>query len=224
VRAAIALVFLLAGGCYDFDALESRADGGGCGTFARPAVSSFSDRFTAGGPGSNWTSFGTCIQEIGGELIATPPASTSTNTYCLYNTAQSYHLTCDRLSVRVTPTTTPTAAGAQTVIYAGQGSEEIQLILEGGGFTLTNVGLSWNVNVPGPYDPTQDVWWSLRESGGQLYFETSADGSHWKIRGQGPDPFSLDAVIITIGAGVWKSVANPGQAHFACYNVSAPCP
>ena len=40
--------------------------------------------------------------------------------------------------------------------------------------------------------------------------------------GSGADPFSLDEIGISIGAGTYKQVANPGEARFRCYNVP-PC-
>jgi hypothetical protein len=75
------------------------------------------------------------------------------------------------------------------------------------------------------YSPSSDVWWRLGEREGTLTFETSPDGSTWKIKGSIEIPFRLDEVQIEIGAGTYQPNIPPGQAHFDCYNVPAEtCP
>jgi hypothetical protein len=197
--------------------------GPGCDRgFGTPAASSFTDDFSAGF-GGNWQTFGaTCVAPTAGELVASPAASTP-NDFCIAWTTSLYHLTCDTLTIKVAEATNP-ILGAQTFIYVGTSKGLLTIIKEAAGF-----GLSWppdagapTVNL-GPYDPAVDVWWRLRATRDELYFETSTDGTTWTTRGHAPVPVSLDSVNIGLGAGVYKSVATPGKARMHCYNAPAGC-
>jgi hypothetical protein len=67
-------------------------------------------------------------------------------------------------------------------------------------------------------------WWRLSELDGMLTFETSPDGVAFTTRGTAPDPFDLDSVSITLGAGEYRAdVASPGSAAFKCFNLPPPC-
>jgi len=185
--------------------------------FTNPAASSIVDDFSAGALGSAWMRNDTCITETGGELVATPPAS---GNYCFAYTAQTYHLSCDSVTVEV-PEVVAAELGAQTLIYVTGGGMELNLLLEGAGFQLG--GPDDLLAGARPYDPVADKWWRLAESDGTLSFSTSPDGTTWTTLGSGADPFSLDEVGISIGAGTYEQVANPGEARFHCYNKPPPC-
>lgn len=211
-------------------ALDARSDGGiddaavqhDCGAFTYPAVSSFKDDFTTGF-GASWNTYGsTCISESNGDLLAQPTPDAS-NDFCHVWTAAFYHLTCDSLTFKVAEATDD-VLGAQTFVYIDTPSGMLMLIKESAGFQLGAPDDSGVAPLSlGPYNAAQDVWWRLRETDGRLYFETSADGVTWNMRGSEPDPVSLDKVRIAIGAGVYKPVAMPGQARFRCYNLLGSC-
>ena len=110
--------------------------------------------------------------------------------------------------------------GVQTFIDIGTNTGGVDLLLEAGGFSF----LQGTVDTPlSSYDAAKDVWWRLRESGGTLFFETSADGATWTMKGQTADPPGLDAVQVTIGAGAYRATSMPGTAEFRCYNLPAGC-
>ncbi len=200
---------------------SSVADAGSteCGTFTQPPASSLTDDFSGSTPSPNWVEVGNCVNRATNEVVAAPPAS-SPGSYCLYNTAINYHLTCDGITVKV-PTVTSSQIGVQTVLYINGASQDAtSVLLEAGGFSLDVPGK--NITGPG-YDPTQDLWWALRERDGTVVFETSPDGVAWTTRIQTPATTSYDNVQISIGAGTYASVANPGQATFRCYNKPPPC-
>lgn len=62
-------------------------------TFANAPASSFSDDFSTGTLADRWLPTAACVNQVGGELVATVPSSTSQ--YCHAWTLASYHLTCD---------------------------------------------------------------------------------------------------------------------------------
>jgi hypothetical protein len=234
VCVSIATCTLVACGRVDFDDMRDgaavaadvavAADAGGPPRWPTPPgsrtrrSSTFADTFSSGQLTDLWTPAGPCVDQVGGELVSTPPAS---GLYCHAWAHGSYHLTCDSVTVRV-PEVTNSTLGVQTFIYVHQpsASGQLQLLLEGGGFQIGNGTFYADA---GPYDPVNDVWWRLRERDGELFFETSPDGQTWSIRVQAADPMPFDDVEIAIGAGTWQFVASPGRARFHCYNVPPPC-
>ena len=196
----------------------------GDGPIAVPGASSFSDDFASGSFAPNWFPVDeSCVHEAGGELVA-QPAPNTVDSYCFAWTTSSYRLASDSVAVKVPEVTTQATIGVQTFIYleTADGSQELVLLLEGGGFQLYGTGPT--LVVTGGYDPQEDLWWRLREAGGDLFFETSPDGTTFVLRGQWPDPIVLDDVRVGLGAGAWQALASPGQARFDCYNLPAPCP
>lgn len=191
-----------------------------CGMFTQPPASSLTDDFSGSTAAPNWNEIDNCINRGPNEIAAAPPPNSS-GTYCLYNTANHYHLTCDGITMKV-PTVTSSQVGVQTVIYVNKSGQTdgTAVLLEGGGFSLDVLGNT--VTGPG-YDPTRDAWWAVRERGGTIVFETSPDGVAWTTRMQTPSTMSYDDVQISIGAGMYASVANPGKATFKCYNKPPPC-
>jgi hypothetical protein len=216
-------------GCSQILSKDGLSDGGAggssgaCGSFAHAAVSSLSDDFGNGSAAPNWNPIGGgCVHEAGGQLVAAPVAS---DDFCYYESVDPFHLSCDELAVKV-PQAATQVVGVQTFIYLtpDDGSDPLILLLEDNEFSWGTESGSGNVAISGQYDSTTDVWWKLRETGGEQIFETSLDGSNWDERGRGANLISLDAVRVGIGAGAWQSVPTPGNARFDCYNMPAPCP
>lgn len=51
------------------------------------------------------------------------------------------------------------------------------------------------------YDATAHRWWRIRESGGDVFFETAPDGADWTVRSTVKAGFDQTAVQVEIGAG-----------------------
>ena len=187
--------------------------------FALPGTSSFADDFSTGAFTDKWDPISGCVDQIGGELVAAPPAAALQ--YCHAWTRAHGHLACDSVTVRV-PEVTSMDDGAQTLIYVlAEGHPYMTLLLELGKFHL-RTDTTPDVQL-GTYDPARDVWWQLRENAGTVFFDTSPDGVGWTNHGSAADPIPLDDVTVAIGAGTWRDVAAPGRARFHCYNIPPPC-
>jgi hypothetical protein len=74
------------------------------------------------------------------------------------------------------------------------------------------------------YDSTADRWWRIRNSGTSILFETSPDGQSttWVQRASTPTAWSITALRVSLVAGTFDSVANPGVAIFDNLNVIPP--
>jgi hypothetical protein len=197
------------------DAAMSDGDLGVCATttFEHPGTSTFVDEFT-GALDDNWRVVTSCVSVFAGTFIATP---VMTGGYCHAWSKGDLRLTCDSIVVRVAEVTA-TAVGVQTYIYVRPlvGGPSLVVALEDGGIKLEDVSTS--------FDPVRDAWWRLRELGGEVVLDTSADGVSWQTRLRRPTPdLALDRVEIAIGAGMWQTVASPGKARFRCLNAGPPC-
>jgi hypothetical protein len=217
VAACSASLLIAACGRIRFDGGDGASSVGRCltATFSVPGASSLADDFSSAVLSGSWRPVNGCIAPQAGELVAAPPDSGG---YCHVWTSASYHLSCDGVTFEV-PQVTASINGAQTYIYVQGSGPIVALLLENDTFHFT-AEVSTD---KAPYDPAQDLWWKLRESDGTLFFETSPDQVAWRQRLAAPDPFSLDAVTLAIGAGVWQPIVGAGQAHFRCYNMSPPC-
>jgi hypothetical protein len=165
--------------------------------------------------------FQSCVDVAEDALVATPSGATE---FCWARTVPSSRLACSSFSLRVDETLAP-VLGAQTFLYLRDrdGDQSVELLLEGGGFQLTDTPFG-----DSSYDPDRDRYWRLR--GGvpdergvtTLAFDTSPDGVEWTERAAGPSPFSLDNVEIQVGAGIYLEVGEVGRAKFDCVNQTCP--
>jgi len=214
----LALTLLAACGRVDFAAMPDAVE---CPATTTPPASSLVDDLSSGVLAPSWFPNAMCIAETGGELVAQVPANMQ-QAYCTATSALELHLTCDAITVHV-PEVTTQVAGVQTVIYMFGPGDALWLLLDDIGFTLTDANHVQLDMPPGLYDPVADAWWRLREDGGTVRFDTSPDGIAWAPRAQIPDPFPLDNLRVSLGAGAYFAIANPGQARFHCFNVPPPC-
>jgi hypothetical protein len=187
---------------------------------ANPPISSLVDDFSDGMYEPNWTNGSSCMTEVGGEMVANVPANDTMHRYCILGTLAKHSLACDAFFVHVAEATTATF-GAQTALYVSdyRNSHEINFLLDNGGFAVGIDTDPATIVVSNGYDATADAWWRVRGEGGHLYFDTSPDGASWAVRLDEPYPYSLDEVGVTLGAGTYAPVANPGVARFRNFNL-----
>lgn len=72
-----------------------------------------------------------------------------------------------------------------------------------------------------PYDAVTMRWWRVRPAGGDILFETAADGILWAVLAAIPSPPMAEARI-NVGAGTNGPEAAPGTARFEGVNVCPP--
>jgi hypothetical protein len=215
--AIVVCIVLAACGRIGFDSDQAKP----CDLTA-PGVSSLVDDFADGSFEPNWFNGGTCMIESGGALVAAPPANTD-GVYCLAYTHALYRIGCDSFFVHVAEATTP-IHGSQTVVYLVNDDHQIYLLLDSGGFQLSaDQDIDTTVYLPEPYDPVADAWWRFRGEPGTLYFDTSPDGATWAPRGEIAVSFALEALQVTLGAGTYIPLPDPGTARFRCFNEPPPC-
>ncbi len=73
-----------------------------------------------------------------------------------------------------------------------------------------------------PYEPVAHRWWRIRESGGTVYFEASANGSQWQRITSGPAPFALTHVQVRFMVGSDDPTTTTSSADFDNFNGGTP--
>jgi hypothetical protein len=197
---------------------EDGAGGSGgldCGEFPDPPIHSLQEGFDDGELSAD-LAFNGCGSLQNGQVVFEP---TGVGSYCwIYNVA-ARRLTCDAMTIRLEQSGSQ-ELGMQRFIYLNDFAtgERMNILQETGGFNSDVI-----TAVDASFDPIEDAWWRLRASRDMLFFETSSDGRQYEIKASGTPPFSMDSVMVQIGAGIWQDIGAPGPVGFDCLNVPPPC-
>ncbi|HEX2205974.1 MAG TPA: hypothetical protein VHG91_21845 [Longimicrobium sp.] len=182
---------------------------------AHTLVDNFNDNTTDTG---KWTATGP-VQEVN-QRLEIRPASNVAQSYGRYTSATTYDLTDSEASVEFVRLTR--TGDSSLAAYVGNRDTGDHVAITAGFRylqpTKRAAGVFTSMAVV-PYDPRAHRWLRLRENVGTVYFEASADGSTWSEIARTPTPFTLTAVILEIGAGVFASTPSPGLAVFDNFNV-----
>jgi len=180
----------------------------------------FADGVRAPEWGRGWTNPGMTAVETAGQLVFTlDPAG---GTYAGYESQLTYDLTGDRVFVEVP--TLPSGEGSEATLAleqeVGASMEALTVLYLAGESELRLSHQRDKVEQFGQSVPAGagTRWWQIREAGGTIHWETSADGKSWSTRASLAAPFSPRAVRVVLMVGTWKSVASPGTTAFARFN------
>ena len=197
---------------------------------ALPAIAAPADRLQDSFTGTSinsalWTVSQTAgtASESGGTLRLAPNANTGT-TAILVSSASTYAMTGSQAAVKVS--SVPSNAGnvnAQFSVFLN-GSNYVQWFYESGSlYAFKYVGGVQTQLASFTYSSTTHAWWRIRESAGQLKWETSSDGAVYTIQASvnTSSLFSMSALKVnfyveTFGTGL----SSPGQASFTNLNVA----
>jgi len=186
----------------------------------------FKDDFNDGTIGPAWdtTLYGVTVAEVGGELVFDMNLDPA-GTFGKVQTMASYDLTACRAVVRVTGVPDPLGYAALVLYLASDNTSYLEIIESDAELTF-KYWLTGNSHVLAtiPYDAALHAWWRLRESGGAVYWETSADGkvftSHATLM---PPPFPVTELQLSLTTGAGASMTPPaGGGHFDDLNLPPP--
>jgi hypothetical protein len=68
------------------------------------------------------------------------------------------------------------------------------------------------------YSSSQHQWWRVRELDGTVYWDTSADGSHWDNQASSMAALELTSAFLRFVASNFGPSSAPGQARYANLN------
>jgi hypothetical protein len=199
-------------GTSDPDADVTTPDGavtaGRCG-----GMQLLADDFADGTVGPLWYSWadtGAATVETGGHMAVQVQAGTA-DAWAGYSSASIYDLTDSALEAEVSQ-----VGAVYTVLEARSWDDPRAQLLVENGDTLTaavyNTGNNGVRNTT-PYVADQHRFWRIREAGGTLYWETSADRGEWAELHSETNPFPPDHVHGII-AGGGQVAAGPDEMRF----------
>lgn len=159
-----------------------------------------------------------------GVLTITNPNSTAF-TGQLITSLIDYDLTGSYLVVNVEQVGN-TATDEDTNVYVVVGSDFNYRLM----FTQENGNLKARKVIAGTftdvasvtYNATTMAWWRIRESGGTIFWDYSADGKSWTNLTSLTNPFGITTVTIDIEVFEQTSIASPGSGIFDNVNLLTP--
>lgn len=189
-RAGLLLVavWLPLAGCRLIDA----AGDDGCGT-----IQLLADDFEDGVTAADWRSYnddGAQLQEEDGVLRVV--YSGADVAWAGYATAQSHDIRGGSLSAEVAQ------VGGMTILEFFSGDTKVQTYAGDGILNATiMVGGDTISALETAYLPDEHVHWRMREDGGTVHWETSADGDSWIEIDARPTPLAVEEVTLLVSGG-----------------------
>jgi hypothetical protein len=160
--------------------------------------------------------------ESGGQAVISLPSSTAGTHENAYYSAAPYNLTGDSAYINIgTMVATGVAAyaffslflDASNQIAWKQQSNTIKAIKIVGGVQTDLFSATWS--------STTYKYLRIRESGGNVLFDSSTNGTSWTNRATTAAPFAVTSLYIGIGAGC-GNVASPGNFAVDDFNLILP--
>lgn len=189
-------------------------------------ISALADNFDDGTVGSGWSfSFagaGASFGESGGRAAARPAPNTA-NSFAGFMAGQVDAITGNATWIEVVQPASQ-AVNTQTFFYLHRSDDDyFGLRLSQNSLSVLNVvgGASTQV-AAAPYSAATHRHWRIREGGGQLHAETSADGQSWASLASSAVSWNMGRIYF--GAGAIQAVAAPGTALFDHLNVGRGLP
>jgi hypothetical protein len=165
---------------------------------------------------AKWTVVSGAVDIAGGQLRMTPGASPSVIQSLLIYDARDSELVVRGVSEG------PTVRVTLSLSEPG-GDLVIMLIKDELTFRIDNGGVPDDLTVA--YDPATDAYWRIRESVGQVLFDTSPDGTSgsWTTRRQALHNLNLTGVRVTLSvAGYRVGSWGHGPWGYTSYGVAYP--
>ena len=161
---------------------------------------------------------GATTSETGGEAVLDlGTGMVQAGAYAEVRSRTAYDITGHQVSVEVTRISN-TASTLQAVLYATAptGENELDIVAEQGFIDadVRELNTFKQLNTSVPYDPAYHRFWSIRERGGTITFETSPDRITWVPMVSYMPPFPVTSLNVGFYTYTDTAWTNPGLAAF----------
>lgn len=193
---------------------------------ANPKLSSFSDLFGGAALNTALWNGSSGAPDVQLDTILDRVQIACQSYYPTLTANGPFDATGSSLFARVTPA--PVGNGStQTIMrFALDGSNRATFYTDGGQILtarVTNAGADTTI-VIGPYDAYQHLWWRLRESSGNVLFDTSPDGYTWVNRATIAYTWNATAVSAVFLCGFYASESAGMAAYVDHVNTTSSAP
>ena len=192
-----------------------------------PSIANVADVFT--GTSVNTKLWATsqmngAITESGGTLNLTPNANTGSAALSVYS-LKNYSLAGSSVFTKAVGVVDAGGNVDNDFSLLLDGSNYIKWLYQGGTlYAMASVGGTVSYVATLTYSPTSHLWWRIRESGGTVFWDTSADGVTWTNRASRTvaSLFNVTYLRVFFYAETYgPGSATPGVAKFANFNVAS---
>jgi hypothetical protein len=171
-----------------------------------------------GAPWGPWSDGDVSVEENGGELRF----GLGINSYHYGGvfSLERYNLQECAITVELTRAPNPGANTAEGYLVARSNDNRLMINVYGSRLYV-------DVRVNGTISESEDIvfdhtihrWWRIRETGGNVFLETSADGLVWNVNLTRQSPGFVTNIEIGMLAGTWQPQGSPGRVEFDSFNV-----
>lgn len=193
-------------------------------TYTLPLTSTLSDDFSSQDT-AKWSGYGTGVAATGGQLVLTPTTSVQRTLTSLGNfdlTASSIYVKCVQfpndgaqcwmgMSLENVSDSTDSE---QFLIYKNGPTGDLQFREQVNG-VQDNTTLSWSVG-----NATAHAWWKLSESGGNIVWATSSDGTSWSTQRTKTKAAGMDVTNVKATLFAYSDAVSPGTYIFDYLNTA----
>jgi hypothetical protein len=166
------------------------------------------------------------LQETGTHLAMTLPTSAVLGDIAAIETLNRYNLIGSSMSIRAVevPNNLTQASATFTWRLDAAGNNWVRLVEQGGILYAERKVSGYQTAIGNvPYDPVAMLYWRIREHGGLIFFETSADSMAWTTRftwGWSSSYVTIDAGKAVMQFYAWQNETSPGSFIFDDFNIT----
>lgn len=168
---------------------------------------------------TKWGGYGANPSVASGRLSITP-----TGSYPGIYSAVTYDFTSSYIMVQLVqaPNVGNGTSSACLNIQVSSGNAE-QILVEGSSLIFRETVSGSNSDTSVTYSATTHAWLRIRESGGTVYWDTSADAINWtNRRSKAIGIASPTSATVNFIAGYYGTEPSPGTAIFDNFNIAVP--
>ncbi len=173
---------------------------------------------------NNFNGAGNTMTETGQQVVLAL-GGTSGSYSAYYNGTTTYDLTGSYAVIKAVTVSPDAATNAQNFIKLEKDATNyLAMGKQAGNLYMQRQVAGVDSTTTLTYDTTNHKWWRIRESGGNILWDTSPDGITWTNRRSLANPFVITAMKMQIGAGTFAAQASPGTFTFDEFNTLPAAP
>lgn len=147
------------------------------------------------------------------------PSSSTSSTDGDITSNSAYNLTGSAASLQVLSVASVTTFADNTIQLIQSAGNVLAMQVENGIIYAQKVVAGSQTNVASlTYNATTMKWWRIRESGGTIFWDYSADGLSWTNLGSVANPFAVTALTVNISGTCFQAETNPGTFKWNNFN------
>lgn len=187
------------------------------------SISTLQDTFVSSGFNTGlWTSFtgGSATLANGNGMSTVFPSTTSSSTDGDITSNTAYDLTGVRAFMNVTSVSGSFSTHTDNSFRLRiTNTDYLQVQYEAGTLFFQKVVASVQTNITSvTYNGSSHAWWSIRESGGTTFWETSSDGLNWTTQTSQANPIVVTGLTVLIAGTSFGVDTSPRNFTWRYFN------